>query len=163
MPGGLREASRPGGFPILASSKPPVENKPMSDRVQTAIVWLKWILQTAGVLLTLLGGSQAANIAPQAFGGGNSEAASTNTLIGLAMTFLAPGIAKLVSAFWAWKRGKKATPLLDYGFALGCVANLREYLIEVPGAAAPLDQLKAFVVKVEADRVDPPAPAAEAK
>lgn len=128
----------------------------MSDRVQTAIKWLQWIAQAIGVILAILGGTQAADIAPAALGGGNETAASGNTLAGIALTFLAPLIAKGVSMFWAWKRGKGATPVVDYLAALGMVASLREYL--GAAASAHLDAVKALVVKQESDRVDPPAP-----
>ncbi len=135
----------------------------MSDKVQTAIKWLQWIAQAIGVILAILGGSQAADIAPAAFGGGNETAASVNTLAGMALAFLAPLIAKGVSLFWAWKRGKGETPVVDYLAALGMVASLREYLVSVPAATAPLDTVKGLVVKLESDRVDPPVVVVETK
>jgi hypothetical protein len=130
----------------------------MSDKVQTAIKWLQWIVQAIGVILALLGGGQAVavKLAPEAYGSAeNVSTAGENTLLGIALAFVTPLVAKVVSAVWAWKRGKRATPVLDYAFALGCVANLREYLTAVPASTAPLDSLKALVVQVEADRVDP--------
>ena len=133
----------------------------MSDRVQTVIAWLTWAAKIIGVILTLIGGGQAVQIAssPEAYGSADNIGTSgTLTVAGILTTFLAPLIAKGVSAFWSWKRGRKATPVLDYGFALGCVANLREYLVGVPAATGPLDTLKELVAKVESDRIDPPAP-----
>lgn len=85
----------------------------MSDRVQAAVKWIQYAVQILGFILTLLGGSQAANIAPAAFGGGDEVAAGGNTLAGLALMFLTPAVAWAVKLVYGKTRGQKYTPVAD--------------------------------------------------
>lgn len=102
----------------------------MSDRVQTAIKWLQWIAQAIGVLLAILGGTQAADIAPAAFGGGDATAASGNTLAGVALMFLTPAVGWVVRTVYAKTRGKQFTPAADLIASETSVTQLELYLQE---------------------------------
>ena len=102
----------------------------MSDRVETAILWLKRIAQLIGVILTLLGGSQAADIAPAAFGGGDEVAAGGNTLAGIALMFLTPAVAWAVKLAYGKTRGQKFTPVADLVAGETAVVTLETQLAD---------------------------------
>lgn len=132
----------------------------MSDRLSTVVQWLKWIAQAIGVILTLIGGSQAVQIAnnPEAFSSPkNIGTSGTLTVTGILTTVLAPGIAWAFKSFMAWKSGKGATPVIDYAAALVSLNVLAEYLKDKPAAVPHIDGLKTLVVAAEADKVVPVA------
>jgi len=125
-----------------------------TDRVATIVLWLQRLAQLIGVVLALLGGGQAVQIAssPETYGSAeNINSSGTLTISGLLMTFLAPIVAKAVTWFVAWKAGKRATPVADYAAALVAWNVLNHYLASRPEAAAPLATLKTLGVATEAD------------
>ncbi len=109
----------------------------MSDRVQTAVLWLQRIAQFIGLILTLLGGSQAADIAPEAFGG-DGAAAGGNTLAGLALMFLTPAVSWAVKAAYSKTRGKQFTPVADLVAAEAAIVELELQLADNPVALTSL-------------------------
>lgn len=127
----------------------------MSDKVQTAILWLQRIAQIIGVLLALLGGGQTAavKLAPDSYGSAeNEEAANDNLLHGLALTVVAPVVAWGVRKGWELTRGKKAAPHLDLIAAEASVTQLELYL------ATPLPDIRQKIADTYSKASKKPTP-----
>lgn len=125
----------------------------MSDRVETALLWLKRISFVIGMLITALGGGGSAvqyKLSPGAFGdaGVATDTIAQYTLGGVAVMVIGPAIAWGLGKLYAWKSGRRATPLLDFGFALGSVANLEHYLASRPADLVALAGIRKSVVEV---------------
>lgn len=101
----------------------------MSDRMETAVLWLQRAMKLIGLLLTLLGGSQAANIAPAALEG-DGAAAGGNTLIGLGLMMLTPAVDWVVRTVYSKTRGKQLTPVADLVAGETAVVTLETQLAD---------------------------------
>lgn len=141
----------------------------MSDRVQTAILWLQRIAQVIGVLLALLGGGQAAavKLAPEAYGSAeNITTAGENTLYGVLLMVLTPAVGWVVRTVYAKTRGKRGTPVADLVAGEAAVVTLETQLSgRAPDLAALAGLRKSLAdVFAEANKPAPaPAPVVEAK
>jgi hypothetical protein len=132
----------------------------MSDKVQTAVLWFQRIAQFIGLLLTLLGGSQAADIAPAAFGG-DGAAAGGNTLLGMALMFLTPAVGWAVKAVYGKTRGKQFTPVADLVKAEAAIVELELQLADNAAALTSLAGIRTAIADVfsKASKAAAPKPA----
>jgi hypothetical protein len=121
----------------------------MPDRISAATLWpwAKLIIQLIGAVLALLGGSQAADIAPAAFAG-DGEAAGTNSLVGMALMFLTPAVGWVVKAIYGKTRGKQFTPVADLISAEQSIVTLELHLAGRPTDLAALAELRKSVAVV---------------